>query len=101
MGRAVLVGLLLNELISNAYKHAFPDNRTGRVTIAIGADEEEVILSVTDTGVGIHEDPDSRRPGSLGLRLISLLAQQLKGTLKRHPVRGTKVEIRFPLLATS
>jgi two-component sensor histidine kinase len=50
VGRAVLVGLVLNELISNAYKHAFPYNRTGRVIVGIAATDEEIIFSMTDTG---------------------------------------------------
>jgi chemotaxis protein methyltransferase CheR len=99
--RAVLVGLLLNELISNAYKHAFPGNRTGRVTIDISASEDEAILSVTDTGVGTPANPESKRPGSLGLRLIHMMAQQLRGTVTLHSAQGTTVEIRFPLLAKS
>jgi two-component sensor histidine kinase len=97
--RAVLVGLLLNELISNAYKHAFPGNRTGRVTIGMAANEDEAILSVTDTGVGTPANPESQRRGSLGLRLIHMMAQQLQGTVALHSTQGTKVEIRFPLLA--
>ncbi|HUS12945.1 MAG TPA: histidine kinase dimerization/phosphoacceptor domain -containing protein [Pyrinomonadaceae bacterium] len=54
--RAVVVGLLLNEVISNAYKHAFPGNRTGRVTIGITVNKDEATLSVTDTGVGADSD---------------------------------------------
>jgi two-component sensor histidine kinase len=97
--RAVFVALLLNELISNAYKHAFPGNRTGRVTIGITANEDEAILSVTDTGVGTPANPESKRTGSLGLRLIHMMAQQLQGTLALHSAQGTAVEIRFPLRA--
>jgi chemotaxis protein methyltransferase CheR len=97
--RAVLAGLLLNELISNAYKHAFPGNRTGHVTIGIRAKEAEAILSVTDTGVGTPANAESKRPGSLGLRLIHMMAQQLQGTVTLHSAQGTMVEIRFPLLA--
>ena len=97
--RAVLVGLLLNELFSNAYKHAFPGNRTGRVTIGIAADNGEVILTVTDTGVGTAPNPESKRPESLGLRLIHMMAQQLQGTVTLQSMQGTTVEVRFPLLA--
>jgi two-component sensor histidine kinase len=97
--RAVLVGLLLNEVISNAYKHAFPDNCTGCITIEMVVNEDEVILSVRDTGVGIPANLESKRPGSLGLRLIQMMAQQLQGTLALHSAEGTSVEIRFPLIA--
>jgi chemotaxis protein methyltransferase CheR len=99
--RAVLVGLLLNELISNAYKHAFPGNRTGHVTIQVTATEDEAILSVRDTGVGTAADPESERPGSLGLRLVHMMAQQLQGTVMLRSAQGTKAEIRFPLLAVA
>jgi two-component system, sensor histidine kinase PdtaS len=91
---AVPFGLLLNELVTNAQKHAFPDSFKGRVDIGLGA-EEGLALSVADDGLGISEDIRLEGAKTLGLNLVSALAKQLGGevALQRNP--GTKWTIRF------
>ena len=95
--QAVPCGLVLNELISNALKHAFPD-RGGTLTVALETDGGDCILRVADDGVGVPADHLEGKPRSLGLRLIRTLARQLGGTLKFRPVaHGTEVWLSFPI----
>ena len=89
-------GLIISELVSNALKHAFPQNRKGEVKIAlsaINADEFELIVS--DDGVGIPADVDFENTESFGLYLINLLVEQLDGTIDLDRDGGTAFRIRF------
>ena len=88
--RAVIVGLLVNELVTNALKHAFPDGRPGVVTVRYGKEAAGTVLEVADNGVGL----DPARGGAdtmrhLGLRLIDGFADQLNGKIEFASVGGT------------
>jgi PAS domain S-box-containing protein len=96
MDQATPCGLLVNELISNALKHGFPDGRAGEVRIAlhrVGTDEKaggsvrrcEVRLCVSNTGVGLPPDFAQKRQSSLGLQLVTSLSRQLGGELVVGP----------------
>lgn len=78
--RAIPMGLIVNELVSNALKYAFPDERRGevRIELRIGPDSDAFSLSVIDDGVGTPADISLDTPDSLGLRLVSSLVGQLK-----------------------
>jgi PAS domain S-box-containing protein len=96
--QAVPCGLLLNELVSNGLKHAFPD-RGGSLTVGLGVDGEACVLRVADDGVGLPPDRLEGKPRSLGLRLIRTLARQLNGTVEFRPATpGTEVRAAFPIL---
>lgn len=90
---AIPCGLVLNELVSNVFKHAFPDGRTGEVRIALKSSEDgKVILEVADDGVGLPAGLDLHRSQHLGLRLIALLVEkQLHGKLRIESNHGTRV----------
>ena len=93
---AVPCGLILNELMSNCLKHAFPVGHSGTVYIGFHAEgEEELCLVVRDDGVGVPADVDLGRTSSLGWRLIRALVEQLGGVVQCHTADGTSVEIRF------
>jgi PAS domain S-box-containing protein len=93
---AVPCGLLVNELISNALKHAFPEGRKGVVKIGLRRREDGAVeLRVADNGVGFPEKLDFRRTESLGLQIANLLIGQLEGTIKIERKRGTAVVIAF------
>jgi PAS domain S-box-containing protein len=93
---AVPCGIIVNELLSNALKHAFPSERSGTVLLALrpGA-EGRVSLVVRDTGVGLPEGFDIGQTSSLGWPLVSLLAAQLGGTLSLERRQGTCVTLTF------
>jgi two-component sensor histidine kinase len=96
---AIPCGLILTELISNALRHAFPAGQPGEIHVELRApNEQEVTVVVRDTGVGFPEDLDFRHTASLGLQLVRMLTEQLRGTttLKSHP--GTTFTLTFPLV---
>jgi len=94
--KATALALLLNELIGNAVKHAFPNGRPGRLTIQIGRTENGLKIAVEDNGVGLDHAPPAE--GSFGKTLITMLVQQLKGRLTWHDrMPGTRAEIVMPV----
>ena len=96
---AVPCGLILNELVSNALKHAFPDGRKGKVHIELGVDDDhQATLVVGDNGIGLSEDLDLGSVESLGLQLVALLVRQLDGTVELERRDGTAFRMTFDLL---
>ena len=94
---AIPCGLILNELVSNSLKHAFPEGKEGEIKITLrSADENEIELIVSDNGVGIPEDVDIRNTESLGLQLVTTLAEnQLDGEMQLNRTEGTEFRIKF------
>ena len=92
--KAVPLALIVNELVTNAYKHAFPDGRGGTVRVALRAQEPPwLVLSVTDDGIGMHGDVP---PESVGQTLIKILAAQIGAQVSRNASgAGTSVHLRF------
>lgn len=94
---AVPVSLIINELVTNAFKYAFPDGRGGTITVGITKRPEDmIVLSVRDNGVGLPENFDIDTGTSLGMRLIQGLTQQIDGTLQFSKNKGTAFFITFP-----
>ncbi|MGE0043274.1 MAG: sensor histidine kinase [Vicinamibacterales bacterium] len=93
------VGLIVNELVSNAFKHAFPGGRRGRVTVTLAVDgtgpADVVRLEVADDGVGLR-GASAKRAGALGLDLVQDMVRQLSGTLQVEDAAGVRVTMRFP-----
>ncbi len=94
---AVPCGLILNELITNALKHAFKDHQSGQIDIYFNQNETEYCLSVKDNGGGISNIPDLLQTESLGLKLVGILTEQLGGTIQIESNHGSRFEIRFPV----
>jgi PAS domain S-box-containing protein len=93
---AVPCGLIITELVSNALKYAFPGDRQGCIRIEMWRPAGQTIsLRIADTGVGLPETPESGRPQSLGLTLVSTLVRQLKGTLEIGSDAGSQFTITF------
>lgn len=78
--RAVPCGLIVNELVTNALKYAFPDEKRGTITLQLRAENTRVILAVRDDGIGMNSDFDWQQSDSIGLQLVSALTEQLEGT---------------------
>jgi signal transduction histidine kinase len=93
---AIPCGMLLNELLTNALKYAFPDGRAGDIHIVLRAEAGQVTLSVRDTGIGLPESLDFRNTESLGLQLVCMLTEQLGGTMTLTRERGTAFTVTFP-----
>jgi two-component sensor histidine kinase len=93
---AVPCGLIVNELISNSLKHAFPEGEKGEITIDFHPDgDNRLTLVVSDTGIGLPEDIDISGAKTLGLQLIKDLVDQLRGTLEIERDGGTAFRITF------
>ena len=94
-------GLIVNELISNALKYAFPENRTGKGQVKVSLhtiNKNEIELAVTDNGVGLSDDFNIEKSPSLGLQLVTMLAEsQLRGKLKVNGKGGAEFKIQFAL----
>jgi PAS domain S-box-containing protein len=94
--KAIPCGLILNELITNALKHGFPNGRRGTVRVALGeVSAGKMQLSVTDDGVGIPAGLDIRHTKSLGMHLVHTLAEQLGAELEMARDRGTSMKFTF------
>lgn len=83
LDQAIPCGLILNELISNSLKHAFPTNQGGRIHISLKLTDGKVGITVADNGVGLPEGFDPERDANLGLQLVSTLIGQLDGRIER------------------
>jgi two-component sensor histidine kinase len=96
MDAAVPCGLILNELVSNCLKYAFPEGREGEIHIELLRDGEgSACLSVKDNGVGLPEDVSLWSTKSLGLRLVRILAEQIGATVEVSSHEGTAVKLLF------
>jgi two-component sensor histidine kinase len=86
-------GLILNELVSNACKYAFPDDRKGELSIILDKRNDEYSLTVMDNGVGLPEGLDVYKTESLGMQIVISLVNQINGNLNIDKEGGTKFTI--------
>jgi two-component sensor histidine kinase len=90
-------GLIVNELVSNCLKYAFPEGRKGTIKVGISKDSEgNNVLIVADNGIGFPETVDFRNTVSLGLQLVTGLTKQIHGTIELTKAEGTTFRITFP-----
>ncbi len=92
---SIPLGLILNELVSNSLKHAFPDERTGEINVVFTLTNDEYQLKVSDTGIGFPPDLDYRNTDSLGMQLVTSLTSQIDGELELDTTKGTEFSIKF------
>ncbi|MDP3028537.1 MAG: histidine kinase dimerization/phosphoacceptor domain -containing protein [Deltaproteobacteria bacterium] len=93
---AIPCGLIINELVSNSLKYAFPENKEGEIKITLRTlDESAMELTVSDDGIGMPADINLRSSESLGLKLVTILTNQIDGELEMDRSEGTKIQIRF------
>ncbi|MEO0895363.1 MAG: sensor histidine kinase [Bacteroidota bacterium] len=90
------VGLILNELISNSLKYAFPETGKGEMLISFTQEGDYLHLQVEDNGKGLEEDFDWKKSKSLGFRLVRSFAEKLKAELHVSTEKGTKVWMKIP-----
>lgn len=95
LDQAIPCGLILNELISNAIKHAFPGGRAGGVSIGLNLLGDRVSISVADDGAGLPEGFDTKHDGNLGLELVHTLVDQLDGQLQVKTGAGVAYLLTF------
>ena len=92
--RAVGIGIIVNELVMNAVKYAYPD-AAGPIQVVLTADGDNVLLSISDDGVGLNVKQDPRSTG-MGQRIVNAMATKLEATVERDPAHtGTRIQLRF------
>ena len=96
--QAVPCALILNELLTNALKYAFPGGREGKIRVSLRESEPGSLqLTIEDNGVGLPAGRlTSPNPQSLGLRIVGILTKQLDGSLEQQECAGTRIVLRFP-----
>jgi len=93
---AVPCGLIINELTSNSLKYAFPEDARGEVNITFEHTDAQYVMRVSDTGVGLPAGFSPERGNSLGMKLVRMLTEQLRGEMAWSNGVGTTFEIKFP-----
>lgn len=88
-------GLIVNELLTNAMRHAFPDGRKGDIFVTLCRQGGDYTLTVRDTGIGVAEGIDISKAGSLGMTLVASLAAQLRGSFEHKVEGGTEFRLVF------
>jgi PAS domain S-box-containing protein len=97
IANAIPCGLIVNELLTNSLKHAFPDGRSGQIRISLRCQDTQAFLEVGDNGIGLPPDFDIENSSSLGLKLVSVLARQLQGEVHIDRNEGARFEVSFRL----
>jgi two-component sensor histidine kinase/PAS domain-containing protein len=93
---AIPLGLIINEIITNSIKHAFPEDHKGEIQIKMTQEGEKYQIVMSDNGIGLPEDLDVEKTETLGMRLISNLVRQIDGRLELKMIKGTEFRIKFP-----
>ena len=92
---AIPLGLIVNELVSNSMKHAFPNDKSGEINIEFKSNKGIYTMIVADNGVGFPEDYDIENTDTLGLRIVNSLTEQIEGKITIERINGTKFTIVF------
>lgn len=96
LNTAIPFGLIINELLSNSLKHAFPKGKKGDIIVKLSRNKQsQITLIVSDNGIGLKKDWDLKNPSTLGLQLVSDLAKQIDGTIELDRKGGTTFSITF------
>lgn len=95
MDVAIPLGMIVNELVSNSFKHAFRSGDKGDILIDLSYDGEMFTLVVCDNGAGFPEEVNFRETESLGLQLVTTLVDQIDGTIELQRTEGTRFIITF------
>jgi two-component sensor histidine kinase len=100
VNQALPCALVVNELVSNAFKYAFKDSQKGKIEISLGQkNNDKIWLSVIDNGVGIPDDVDIDKTETLGIKLVrNLILKQLKGNFHIKINPGTRIDIEFTII---
>src|ERR1700754_1915171 len=97
LSQAIPLGLIINEAVTNALKYAFPNRRTGQITIELKLSDGNIQILIADNGVGMPKLSSSGLPKSLGLDLIRGLTSELQGTVHFESNAGTRILVCFPM----
>lgn len=91
-----ITGLIINELVSNSFKYAFTPEEAGRLGVHIWRENQELIMDICDSGIGLPDNINIETADTLGLQLIRMLLNQIDGSIKYQNDKGAHFVIRFP-----
>jgi two-component sensor histidine kinase len=97
---AVPCGLIINELVTNSFRHAFPDEQRGIIEISVKKEKGKYELFISDNGIGMKTHIDVNNAASFGLKLVNTLVKQLKGEIKMDHGKGTSFRINFAVMVS-
>lgn len=97
LDNSIPCGLIINEIISNSLKYAFPNNRDGIIFVTLKVNNKKVTIEAGDNGIGISEKIDIKQTQTLGLQLVDTLIEQINATINLERKNGTKYSIEFNL----
>ncbi|OPY26500.1 MAG: aerobic respiration control sensor protein ArcB [Methanobacterium sp. PtaU1.Bin242] len=92
---AIPLGLIVNELVTNSFKHAFPKGKSGTIIVDFHSEDEKFILAVCDDGIGFPQSLDFKNTDSLGLQLVNRLTDQIDGEIELNRSKGTEFKVKF------
>lgn len=92
---AIPLGLIINELITNSLKYAFPEGKKGDILLGLYSENDGYALYIVDNGIGFPEEIDFRNTESLGMQLVNTLVEQINGTIELNRNKGTGFIIKF------
>ncbi|BDZ67757.1 sensor histidine kinase [Methanobacterium ferruginis] len=92
---AIPLGLIINELVTNSLKHAFPEGRKGKIEVSLKKEDEVFTLNISDDGVGMPEESELEKKNTLGLQLVNSLVNQLDGVMEMNGKKGVKFNVIF------
>lgn|GEM_PF-1415384 len=92
---AIPCGLIVNEILTNSIKYAFPGNKEGIISIQLSVTDESIFLKISDNGIGLPRELNMKKIKSLGLKLIQILTDQIDGSLEIESDKGTSFAITF------
>lgn len=95
INQAIPCALMVNELVTNAYKHAFKPGQEGTITVELREKKGNVILNIFDNGIGLPDDFRVKSTSSIGMTLIHLLTEQLEAEMELYAQKGTHFKLRF------
>lgn len=96
LGLAAPLGLIINELITNSIKYAYPNGLKGEVRIGLERSGESAVMTIADDGPGLPEGVDPEQTSGIGLRIVGMMAKQINGKLRFERGKGTTAVLIFP-----
>jgi PAS domain S-box-containing protein len=91
------IGIIINELVTNSMKHAFPGRDEGFITLSASKNDNHVTLTVADNGIGLPETTDLENHNGFGLQLLQMLTEQLEGTIRIERDKGSRFILNFDI----
>ena len=95
--KAIPIGIIINELMTNIFKHAFNKNKAGNILIKVNKTKNQVTLTVKDNGIGINERVKANKSPGFGLTIVKMLAEQLEGTFTMGNDNGMRSVLKFEI----